>query len=576
MDIERLLNKDLIMFRVDKLSGGKLVWSDKKRFGDGDYPNILDWYGYLTPESPIFSDIELEPSRSMLVGAEPYGGPGVGANGGGGRCANIGDMQVKGVGANPLVGDHDNTEHSYGGLDLRKATIETVYTVVLNNLMPRGVVSIRALIFVGYDCAMIGDRKAWGGLMVRDRCVRPGHFMRSPYFKPRAEVKSSVKDDLVRVRALYKRLYREFGGDSSGFIRWLGGYLRDIANQFAFSRVMRVSHGTMTASNISWDGKWLDLPACSFLTGGVNYNIWSQFYDEHNMALGYALEILHNYSKFNGVILNSAPLISYFYEQFQEYGKYYVGYALGIDLEHVLDLPADSWSEVSETYLKVIHSGKYVEPRRPSYDPKDPVIALTVAFFMACSGSSAFPRYANRSGLSDEEAARFRRASNEIWSAYLKIQCVSSQSSDRLLIRSFLMAMKRTLLPEIWYLPNVEGQVTEICSMGKPEDIGPYINKHEEFASWVFKEFSDKVTLFKGDSQSACYLVSEGRFEVVEDGCIRCFDCYDDFHSYMRRNLVLTGSVVYDFMLFFDRLGVFLRDLGVKNTVTEGVGEEYV
>lgn len=562
VDIEKVLREDFAFFQVEKLFGGKVVWSDKKRVGQEGCSSILDRYGYLVPGSPCFSNVNLDPSQATLVGAEPYGGTGVGENGGGGRCANIGGMQVKGVGANPLVGDHDNTEHSYGGLDLRKAMVETVYSVVLNNLLPRRVVNIRALIFVGHDCALIGSRKAWGGLMVRDRCVRPGHFMRSPYFKPRAEVKSSVKDDLVRVRALYKRLYREFEGNSSDFIRWLGGYLRDVASQFAFARVMRITHGTMTASNISWDGKWLDLPACSFLSGGVNYSIWSQFYEEHNMALSYAMEVLHNYSKYNRVPLNPSPLVSYFNEQFQEYGKYYVGYALGLKLDYVLELPEESWKQVSETFLRVTHSGRKIEPRRPSYDPKDPVIALTAAFFMAHSGSSAFAIYAKKAGIDESEAARFKGASIEVLSAYGDLISSDGAEKGSFFMSSFLTSVKRALLPEMWYLPNVEGQVTRICSQGSPDEIGPYIDKHQEVAEWVFEEPDDKVTLLKEGSKSVFYLMSKGKFGCFDGRESRYFSCYGQLYDHACHNIYAIEPVIYDFLKFLERLGVMLRDLG--------------
>lgn len=572
MDIGHLIRSQGVELEVSKIKVGKVIWINDNRSDTWDKSGFIERYAYASSDSKCFSKCSfVSGTRSTMI-AEPYGGRGVGANGGGGRCGNTGDVQIKGVGANPLVGDHDNEEHSYGGLDIRKATIETVYSEVLSELLPKGVVNVRGLIYIGHDTARAGKQKVWGGLMVRDHCIRPGHFMRSPYFKPRDEVKELVKDDLSRIRWLYKEMHRGFKGDCSSFIKWIGQYLRDTANQLAFARVMRVTHGTMTASNISWDGKWLDLPACSFLTGGVNYSIWSQFYEEHHMALSYALEILHCYSKYNRVALNPNPLISYFYEQFEEYGRYYVGYALGINLNDVLDLPKNSWKNVSETFLRVVHSGTRIEPKRPSYDPNDPVISLTVAFFMACSGSDAFLRYAKKAGLEEAEAINFKQSSVEVFSALLEIDGSAKGGIKSFFIRTALSAMKRALLPEMWYLPVVEGQVTTICSEGTPDEIGPFIDKHKETAQWVFEDLGEKVTLYSGKGQSAYYSVDDAMYYLVDDFGANCFYTFSELNSHILRYDILSNPGIYDFTKFFDRLEDFLDKVG--ETYVEKNSEE--
>ncbi len=566
MNLSYLAKTQGFEFDVSKLTTGRVIWLNGSYVSDLDNVTFFERYAYVSPGSQCFSSFSFTGGDSFTMVAEPYGGQGVGANGGGGRCGNMDDAQIKGVGANPLVGDHDNLEHSYGGLDIRKAAIETVYSLVLGGLLPKGVVDVRGLIYIGHNTARAGKQRVWGGLMVRDQCIRPGHFMRSPNFKPRKEVEREVKNDLARIRTLYHEMDRECGGNQSVFIKWLGGYLRDTANQLAFARVMRVSHGTMTASNIAWDGKWLDLPACSFLSGGVNYRIWSQFYEEHNMALSYAMEVIHNYTKFNRVALNSAPLVSYFYEQFQEYAKYYVGYALGLRLDVVLNLPKENWSCVSETFLRVVHSGKRIEPKRPIYDPEDPVISLTAAFFMAHSGSIAFSAHAKRAGLNESESARFRESSSEVMESYLGRIGLGTGAKKSLFRRSFLTAMKRALLPEMWYLPNVDGQVTRICSQGTPEEIGPYIDKHKEVAEWVFEEDTDKVTLFKDGGQSAVYLVPEEKFVFSDDRGIRYFDTFDELHRHASQHMRINNPVIYDFSKFLDRLKVLMNHAEHKSS----------
>ena len=48
-----------------------------------------------------------------------------------------------------MVGQSDDYEHTYGGLDARKAIAEAIYSSVLNEILPHGTVKVHRLIYLG-------------------------------------------------------------------------------------------------------------------------------------------------------------------------------------------------------------------------------------------------------------------------------------------------------------------------------------------------------------------------------------------------------------------------------------------
>lgn len=93
---------------------------------------------YGIKETPIFSNLSFELSDGEMLSAEKYGGIGIGKNLGGARCGNLGDFQIKGVGKNILAYKNAPSKHSNGSLSLLDATIESIYSQILDGLLPHG------------------------------------------------------------------------------------------------------------------------------------------------------------------------------------------------------------------------------------------------------------------------------------------------------------------------------------------------------------------------------------------------------------------------------------------------------
>ena len=307
-EVLNVVSSSWVDFQAHKLLGAEVMWLDDGLIDGPVYSShkkVLDENAYLIKDTDCFSELEFDPGDQITLVAERYGGDGIGLNAGGGRCGNTGRYQLKGIGATCMVGDFDDPIHTYGGLDAPLAILETIFTNLFSQLLPLGAVKIRGIIYVGAKTAQYHgpERPCWGVIMMRDRCTRPAHLLRAPHFVPRSPYQGLLTGDVGRIRKVNKQLYKSFG-DYNGFVKFIGIYLKKCANQFGFARAMRIMHGALTPSNITLDGRWLDLPIASMLDGGVNYWLYREFYDEHRGPLEVARELLYGYAKYNAAPYN--------------------------------------------------------------------------------------------------------------------------------------------------------------------------------------------------------------------------------------------------------------------------------
>ncbi|ERK06707.1 MchC protein [Serratia fonticola AU-P3(3)] len=204
--------------------------------------------------------------------AERYGGSGIQRNGGGARCGFDGRYQVKGIGANPLVGNGSDRRHTNGALGAIHAIYETLWGEVLAQLLPYGAVQTQAVLLtdqyidITFERSKVPSRRA---LLVRKPVIRPAHFERAPYFQPQSEYRGQLMHDARRVRAVIHMLPANLPAPPAGFsekayrdpqlycIEGLCEMARRQAWQMAFCRT-RFLRLTTSPSNIAMDGRLLD------------------------------------------------------------------------------------------------------------------------------------------------------------------------------------------------------------------------------------------------------------------------------------------------------------------------------
>lgn len=211
--------------------------------------------------------------------AERYGGNGIQRNGGGARCGFDGTHQVKGIGANLLVGVGTDRVHSNGALGANVAIYEAIWGETLSRILPYGAVRARAVLLTGHYLKNPTERPRAPlrrALMVREPVVRPAHFERAPYFRPVPEYAERLIDDAQRVRSMIQLLPASLPVPVAGFSKeasrdpqlYCIEGLCELAHRqawqsgFCNARFLRL---TSSPSNVAMDGRLLDFNGLSSL-----------------------------------------------------------------------------------------------------------------------------------------------------------------------------------------------------------------------------------------------------------------------------------------------------------------------
>lgn len=193
--------------------------------------------------------------------ADCYGGAGIGSNGGSGRAVYINGYHVKGVGRTPLVGVDTDVSHASGGAYLEECVRESIFSEIVHQEFPHGSIPTLAIIDTGREVIWEtdhGPKRERMCLLVRPMFLRPAHIERAVRYKSGNEYGGAT--DAARVRATALAIERQVGGAASMnallstcLVRW--------AQQIAYSYVSRLSHGGVTSSNVSIDGRLVDFGA---------------------------------------------------------------------------------------------------------------------------------------------------------------------------------------------------------------------------------------------------------------------------------------------------------------------------
>ncbi|WP_267849189.1 hypothetical protein [Robbsia betulipollinis] len=297
----------MVPFEVYRRPDGEVVYaSERLAMSESD---LLNAFSYSTDR--YADDGCGEVARTLF--AERYGGAGVSVNGGGGRCGFDGKrFQIKGVGSNPLVGGAPGSPHSDGILPMSFALYEMIWSRILRDKLPFGVVDCQAVIAIASPRPIGGTNTFGRALLVREVCVRPAHFERAAYFR-RKEVSVAADRDadvhrVVRMqRGIEPILQHLFALDAppSEFeiLAGLGEFARRQAHQLAFARANFLLH-SISSSNLSMDGRWLDLtsiaslhPQQAFAADTIG-SAWSRLWDHEFIIWEILGSMMFHYAKY--------------------------------------------------------------------------------------------------------------------------------------------------------------------------------------------------------------------------------------------------------------------------------------
>lgn len=562
--IHELCDLDNMSFEVVKISNPKLVWRDTS-IDSGLLSNekLLCDNSYVVPTSACFKNIPLDSNNSKLLRAERYGGVGLGFNGGGGRCGNSTDFQLKGIGSNCMVGTASDKIHSYGGMDAPLAIIECINTKLISMVSPQGAVRISGIIYVGGKTAFYHhpSNKCWGVILVRDHCIRPAQLLRAPLFKTNPENGIRLTEDTARIRRLNKQLLKKIKNPSL-YIKYLGDFLQKSANQFGFARAAHVMHGAITPSNMTLNGEWLDLPLASFVNSGVNQGLSSNFFEECFTPASVTEELIHNFSKYNEITLTSQPLINYYDEQLTAYTRYHVAYNLGFDPSLIQNQESEDWVLITNLFFKLAQCDASVSNKDIVFTQNDPIKALVEGIFACFKSGNNADIFFSKLKIDPRDFKRIQRSVVSVMVSVHQTFNSRAQITETLIFDDFikgtnLLAYKRIYLSSFFFSTRIADSVWKFCETQDVNDLGFFINEHINIMAWIFEPLTNTITLFESNKLRIEYVLESTDLNLrVDQRETQSFSSFNHLLAHIdqhRRQSVIIEE--FDFYPFLKHIG---------------------
>lgn len=497
------ISSHFIECKVSNATNAEVIWKSNFELQNSDV-EFCSKYSYLISNTGAFSNIVFNHYNEIHAQIERYGGSGLGGNGGGARTANISGAQVKGIGANILVGEGVPPHHGYGGLDIYSAVVEIILTHLLNRITPCGAINNKGLILIDRHAGSYDGKECWAVLLVREIPLRPGHFLHAGYFKPKSSAGWIYKSEESRIRTIYRDIDKAVG--STNFVIYLGKFLAAAANQFAFARMNRLLHGGLSESNMSMDGKWLDVPLAGFVPAGSNWSQQSDVYFEAYEALEFIRQCTYNYTKYTRKQLNPQPLYKYYIEQLDECKRLHCTFLLGMDsiqMEAIFD--HEEISKLCKSFEDIIISRKTEAIKSyaqlDDHDPLDNEI-ISIWFEIA----SNFRGLESVTG----NAAIFRKILHKL-----------ELGTTRKIIPIAIQSIKRLLLCRFFYLKNSVDQARSHFSnvdgaMDSQLHTTSYIEKRLWLINWIYEKNDEPtVTLISIPDLCIKYIIENKHYSIL-------------------------------------------------------------
>lgn len=195
--------------------------------------------------------------------ADRYGGTGIVTYGGSGRAAIIDDVQVKGVGATPLVSKSADWHHSHGMMWLEEALREAVFSEVVHREFPCRGIRTLAVIDLGAEALDHNGVSQRTALLVRAFSARPAHVQRAMGFSSVGTSGVAELDHLSDVRRV--KLHVEIATELALGKCPLTSLASSLGRQIAYSHVIGWFHGGFTSASTDLNGRLIDFGSARFL-----------------------------------------------------------------------------------------------------------------------------------------------------------------------------------------------------------------------------------------------------------------------------------------------------------------------
>ncbi|MEL4012794.1 protein adenylyltransferase SelO family protein [Dryocola clanedunensis] len=271
----KLPQSSYVEFEAKKLTSAQLLWVNPELVSSARMTeeDLLNSFAYSASDNKSAKKGDTsKPSQIFL--ADRYGSRHEACNGGSARCGIYKGWQVKGIGRNPLVAINIDHDHSHGKLCLTKAISEAVWGEICHRELPYGAIRTLAIIATGEWMDVdygLNNKLQPCALIVRENAIRPAHFERATFFWPYPDHINLRENDAQRVQNAVTCITRYLPGEKNDLLNGLKCFVQRMAAQIATSRIKGIPHGSLTSSNISIDGRFLDFGTMSSVPDFANY-----------------------------------------------------------------------------------------------------------------------------------------------------------------------------------------------------------------------------------------------------------------------------------------------------------------
>ncbi|EKO3570930.1 YdiU family protein [Vibrio metschnikovii] len=343
-----LPKESFVLFDAYKLKGTEVVWINKELIQEYEIEldeesiksELIENFSYVSKGYTKKTRIITNDKKQFM--ADQYGSRHEICNGGSARCGINGHFQIKGIGRNPLVAANMSESHSHGKLFIDEAISEAIWGEICHKHLPYGAIRTLAIIKTnvkhkfGY---LDGAPDKHCALAIRETSVRPAHFERCTFFWPEESYRYLRDNDANRVRKAMPYLSNLLLGknQNTSLGDTLNIVIDRLACQIAASRVKGIPHGSLTSSNISVDGRFLDFGTITAVPDFGNYvlaNGVGAVWDDHELIEAWLvnfIDTVNHYSEGDFTPSKIREYSSNFSKLLDEYENRFLLIELGIE-----------------------------------------------------------------------------------------------------------------------------------------------------------------------------------------------------------------------------------------------------
>lgn len=504
------------IFKVYQLNKINILWSNKRVQKDMPLTSIAE-LSYITKDLSNKFYVGIDNSKVRNALAEYYGGSGVGMNLGGVRCGNMLGYQVKGIGNNGLSSEKSTFKHSNGSLSLLDAVSEAIYSEIINLISPVGANWVYGIVSTGENSAYCDysgkgiNKLTKGALLMREASFRPAHLMRNHSLMQESLKQFSIKD-FERIKLLTGDLVKLIGQNNIDLM--MKNCVASIAKQFSFTRAVRLCHGSMSPSNISITGRWIDVGASSFISDCNNYissNNQVSFLDEPKEALNYIIECENIINKNENRKPNPQSIERFFWSEFNKYFAHSIVWTMGFDVNHHSNL---TWDQLSVAREADKFINKYGQASR--------------------SDDYKFDKYFINIIL--PEYMKYISSRKSFLTEIVKEKQKNEVASEKYtIVNGFLRALKRNILPSVIAKSTLSPYISS--EIYTSEEIGERIEEIFSFFKDIANGFNtETINIIKTDKVDILFNATHYTFSVKE--AHNTIHAETKIHEYLQREKI--------------------------------------